>query len=398
MENAGMIIDIVSGVFILLNIGIGAFRGGLREILNLVGMIAAFWSAFRFFKPFGETMSHFFQINPIAGYVLGFFLVALIIWAAFKLLSHLGTKLLQKSSVLSSANRLLGAVIGAAKGAFMVLCAGLLLVALPIPGPFAEMKEDSWTLRTITTIKPNLWVLIGKDNPLVSLFDKYEKLTDLVKDPKGFTDSIKNVIPDPDLPDSLVTSPQLEKVISHQAVKDLVSDKSFTTALKNGDTKAAMDNEKLQELLKDPEFMTFLLDEVDPEALKKELDDAAAAAEAARAEAEAAAAEIQGDDEIAAKIVSIKEVRILAAKYGPMFEYLSNEPFRKHALAHPRLAPFLSRKDVRNVLSDPKVLMDLGQNKLTPLLQNPAIRVLLRDPETEKFSIKLELVWKEWRE
>ncbi len=398
MKNAGLIIDIVAGVFILLNIGIGAFRGGLREILNLGGVLAACWTSFHYFRPTGAFLASLFNCNLIAAYLLGFFLLFMAVWLTFKLLSHLGTKLLNKSSVLSSANRLIGASIGAVKGIILVLLAGLLLVALPLPDSVSRIKDDSWTLDTIDRLKPKLFVVIGKDNPLVSLFDNYEKITDVISDPKVLVNRVKDVITDPDRRERLTKTPQVQKVLSHESARELISDKSFAEALSNNNLNKAMNNDNFQKLLKDPEFMDFLLEEVDIDAFKKEIEESLLTDEAATDDTGTQPdLQLGKEDEVARKIASIREVRVLTAKFGPAFEYLSNSEFRTFAFSHPKLADFLKKKDVQKILFDPKIISDLSQRKMTPLLQNPQIRAVLRDPDADVFAKNIEHVWKEWR-
>ncbi|MDP7421454.1 MAG: hypothetical protein QGH40_06230, partial [bacterium] len=67
------------------------------------------------------------------------------------------------------------------------------------------------------------------------------------------------------------------------------------------------------------------------------------------------------------------------------------------AFSHPKLADFLKKKDVQKILFDPKIISDLSQRKMTPLLQNPQIRAVLRDPDADVFAKNIEHVWKEWR-
>ena len=118
--NAGQIIDIVFGVIILFNVVLGLWRGVVREIFKLGGLIVSLWAASKYsplvatkFKAWG--MPDNYGMPSITAYLAIFFTL----WIAIAIISYIINKFI-KAVALSTENRLLGGAFGFAKGSVIV--------------------------------------------------------------------------------------------------------------------------------------------------------------------------------------------------------------------------------------------------------------------------------------
>jgi len=120
----------VIGVFAL-SLGIGAWRGLVREVVSILGWVIAFLAANLLAGPLGPSMP---QAIPspelrVAAAFLAVFVVSLIVTS----LAGLLLSRIVKSIGLGGLDRLLGAVFGAARGALIVLAAALLAGLTSVP-------------------------------------------------------------------------------------------------------------------------------------------------------------------------------------------------------------------------------------------------------------------------
>ena len=127
--------DIAILVIVGLSIGIGLWRGFIKEVFALAVWIAALWLAFQFSgvvaDMFGEMVS-----LPSARTALAFSGIFIVVLLVGGLLTFLLGKLVE-STGLSGTDRLLGAVFGLIRGLALVIL--MILVA-----GFTPLPQDPW--------------------------------------------------------------------------------------------------------------------------------------------------------------------------------------------------------------------------------------------------------------
>jgi membrane protein required for colicin V production len=150
-------LDVAVAVIVLLSVTISVVRGAVREVLYLVGWVAAFIASASFGPLVGDWVLPDLigdaLMRTLAGYVLTF-LVALVLMAA---LAGLASKLIHKVG-LGGADRLLGAVFGLCRGLLIVLLLVMLagLTRLPSHPTWRASVTAPWLAMAVLAMKPFL--------------------------------------------------------------------------------------------------------------------------------------------------------------------------------------------------------------------------------------------------
>lgn len=129
-------VDVLILAIVLASVLMGGVRGAIREMFSLVGWFAAFWVA-SLMSPKGEQWLTGMVSSPAFRWLVSF---ALIFIAGLVLVELVGNVLgyLAGKAGLKSLDRLLGALFGLLRGAFLVV----VLVALAGMTPFSQ--EPAW--------------------------------------------------------------------------------------------------------------------------------------------------------------------------------------------------------------------------------------------------------------
>lgn len=145
----------VAGVFAV-SVLLGAWRGLVREVISVLGWVIAFLAANLLAGPIGPSMPEAIPTPElrVAAAFMAVFLGAL-------LLTSLAGLLLSKivrSVGLGGADRLLGAVFGAARGLLLVAAAALLagLTSAPRQAYWRESVSGPLLARVALTLQPLL--------------------------------------------------------------------------------------------------------------------------------------------------------------------------------------------------------------------------------------------------
>jgi len=145
----------VIGVFAL-SLGVGAWRGLVREVVSILGWVIAFLAANLLAGPLGPSMP---QAIPspelrVAAAFLAVFVVSLIVTS----LAGLLLSRILKSIGLGGLDRFLGAAFGAARGALIVLAAALLagLTSVPRQAYWRDSASGPLLAQAAAALKPLL--------------------------------------------------------------------------------------------------------------------------------------------------------------------------------------------------------------------------------------------------
>ncbi len=147
-------LDLILLIIIAVSLLVSTFRGAVREIFSLGGVIAGFMLASRYYEKTSLgvlRLTSYPEINNIISFLVIFIFSSVIISFIGGMLSHAANK-----SGFRVMNTLMGAFIGAVKG---ILIAALVLYALLVFFPadsamFAKSKTFPYAVRLSKLISP----------------------------------------------------------------------------------------------------------------------------------------------------------------------------------------------------------------------------------------------------
>ena len=176
------IIDIIIAAAIVISIVVGFFRGFVKEAISISALLIAIWAALFFGPAVGNVSDNWLSSEELQTW-FGRILVFAVILSVGGLLGW-GISKLVRLSVLSSMDRLLGSMFGAARGV-------LLIALFIIGGQFSGFDNDDWWLHSrlishfevvsdwIKVMAPKGFELLTPDEEADSLpIDVPEKLPD----------------------------------------------------------------------------------------------------------------------------------------------------------------------------------------------------------------------------
>jgi membrane protein required for colicin V production len=144
MNGLDIALGVILGFFFLR----GIFRGFVKEVAGVFGLVAGFYLAIQYYPVLGDSLKPFLQ-NPSYRHAVGFQIIFL---AAFFLVGLLGLLMdkLIKLTISPVGNGLIGAVIGTGKA--VVLCSVLLMATTAFIRTDSPFFRDSqlWPYFQIT--------------------------------------------------------------------------------------------------------------------------------------------------------------------------------------------------------------------------------------------------------
>lgn len=118
------ILDIILLLCFIPAIVTGISKGFVRQVIDLVAILAAAWAAFQFSKILGPWLGQYITLDPSILNVVSFVLIAIVVAVILHLIGSLITNAMKALS-LGFVNRLLGLVFGVLKVALIL---GLLIL------------------------------------------------------------------------------------------------------------------------------------------------------------------------------------------------------------------------------------------------------------------------------
>lgn len=153
MNSADLIFVIIIGFFFIL----GLWKGFFREVLGLVGVIGGIILGILGFGPASQGLSSVIPGVPgVLWPFLSFIIIFVVVYLATRLLAGLLSRLSQFLK-LGWLNRLLGGLVGALKGAFLISVFLLLLGFLPVQGSLQTVREQSRLYTPLQRLIPTLY-------------------------------------------------------------------------------------------------------------------------------------------------------------------------------------------------------------------------------------------------
>ncbi|HMB91589.1 MAG TPA: CvpA family protein [Rhodothermales bacterium] len=157
-------LDIIILVALAGGLIIGWRSGLIKQVLSFVGFIVAFLLSLQFMKVAGGMLETSLgispDISPLAGFVLVFLVVQVVVFALVRMVEALVGVLR-----LTSVNRLLGGAVGAFKAALILSVAFLVLGYVQVPSE--ETEETSALYEPVSTVVPTVWDYVSDTFPQV---------------------------------------------------------------------------------------------------------------------------------------------------------------------------------------------------------------------------------------
>jgi membrane protein required for colicin V production len=129
------IADIVIAIAIVISIGVGVFRGFVKEAISIVTLLVAVWAAMNFGAYAGQWSESWVSSEGLQLW-FGRVLIFVVILTVGGLIGW-GVARLVRLSALNGTNRALGAMFGFCRGA-------ILLGVFIIGGQLASFDQDDW--------------------------------------------------------------------------------------------------------------------------------------------------------------------------------------------------------------------------------------------------------------
>lgn len=244
-------IDIFFGVIILFNIFLGLWRGAIKEIFHIAGLIGSIYLSIRFYQKAGDLFISW-GMPPEYGVpnIVGFLSIFFGAWILIKIVSHILNKFIKKVG-LSFENRIFGSLLGFAKGGIIVFIICLIMNYVlsvdfskvpSIHDAIPKIKES----KVLTLIRNNMPLIekaIGKDSRFAQMFPQVHKNIESVKtsaeDFKVTTEIGMELQKDPKKFNRLLELEEVKKLqndpLVQSTVKSLLEDKEFVEAVQKED-------------------------------------------------------------------------------------------------------------------------------------------------------------------
>lgn len=142
-----MIFNLVAILFVVAFIAIGTKKGFLRELMAIIGLCTGLVITTGKLDFVAVEVAGAIDASPLAVAIIAYVLVLGLIYAIFKILARIITKLVSVQS-LGQQDKYGGAVIGAIRGWLIVGAVLFVAILLPLPRGFYTLMEQSVLAKT----------------------------------------------------------------------------------------------------------------------------------------------------------------------------------------------------------------------------------------------------------
>lgn len=159
-------VDIVLVIILIVGAIAGYKKGFLSELFTLLGIVLGVLAGFKLMGVAMLMLDEHYDINEQVLPYVAFGVVFLIVVLGVSLLGKVFKSSLEKT-VLGSADKIMGGLLGILKMAFMLSVLIWLFSALNIHAP-EKYAEDSWLYPTVARFAPTVTSWIGEVFPVFS--------------------------------------------------------------------------------------------------------------------------------------------------------------------------------------------------------------------------------------
>ncbi len=135
-------VDFILGLMLAALAVRGWIRGLVREVLNLVSLVAGLWIAFRLSKPFGDYLTQSFGVTPEVARIGAGIGLFILFGVTMSIAAHFLSKVMNLPG-LSMVNRVGGAAVAFAWGVFLVLVFLNIARVIPLPSGVDQALDES---------------------------------------------------------------------------------------------------------------------------------------------------------------------------------------------------------------------------------------------------------------
>ncbi|MCK5687291.1 CvpA family protein [bacterium] len=269
----GQGIDIVFGIIIFFNIFLGLWRGAIKEVFHIVGLVLSIYLGMRFYEKVGNIFVGWGLPKEYGvPNIVGFITIFMCSWILIKIIAHIINRFVKKVG-LSLENRIFGGILGFFKGGIIVFITCLIMnyiltvdfSRIPDVQKIVPKVKQSKVLALIKKNMPMIEKAIGKDSKFAKMFPSMSKSIESAKtsadDLKVTADIGAELQKNPNNFNKLLEIEEVKKLsddpVVKEVVKGLLADKEFKTAVEKKDWNAVgakllplMQNKALMDKLK----------------------------------------------------------------------------------------------------------------------------------------------------
>jgi membrane protein required for colicin V production len=164
-------LDFIIGLFLAGVLVRGWSRGLVREALDLVGLVAGIWIAFKASSPLGEFLVDRFSVAPEVAVIGSGIVLFLLVGISMSIAAHYLSKVMNLPG-LNLVNRFGGAAVGALWATALILVVINVARAFPLPQSWDDSLAESSTVAAIAgadAIPQHLFERLGADGVLGSV-------------------------------------------------------------------------------------------------------------------------------------------------------------------------------------------------------------------------------------
>lgn len=180
-------IDFILGLFLAGLLTRGWLRGMVREVLELAGLVAGLFIAFRLSRPFGDFLTESFGVTPEVARVGAGVALFILFGVAMGVAAHYLTRIMSLPG-LTLINRLGGAVVASAWGVAILVVLANVARAMPLPEDWEQGLEDSTVVSAIAgphAVPQTVFETLAGDNVMAALAAIQEVFGDSRVVPEG---------------------------------------------------------------------------------------------------------------------------------------------------------------------------------------------------------------------
>ncbi len=141
-------LDFIIGLILAALLVRGWLRGFVREILDLVGLVAGLWIAFKLSAPFGDFLTRSFGVTPEVARIGAGIALFVLFGVSLSVAAHYLSKVMSLPG-LNMVNRVGGAAVAVAWGVALVLVVVNVVRVLPIPDQWETQLDESSVVEAI---------------------------------------------------------------------------------------------------------------------------------------------------------------------------------------------------------------------------------------------------------